>query len=332
MTATTGKYIVTHGNGGKFGQEFSAEYADVLINSMSYNDIVENVKYNSSKACYNHTVSTLESFSQNCAQLGLGMYLRDCSEELVSVVRKYLPDNMIVITKDTIPTSPSVRKTFGFKGIVTAYVSGDYGTIANLSYLRNVAAKDGAPFHILVNGDVIEYMIEQGTLVEIVSTLRNEGIYLGACYASTATLEQLTAVGGCGHAASECQCNSFSGASVGSWSPLDLDLSGWTIPSDITGISDGKLVNSTNEDLVVITPSTGVFSVSKGQVQARVNGNVTFGFGGIGSQKATAIYEDYNEDKPINCSLAGLDTDMQLTVTIGANSSVEFLDYQVTKC
>ena len=328
-TATEGKFVVTHGNSGKFGQEFSSTYADVLINSMSYDDIVANVKYNSSKVCYNHAISTLEVFFENCAQLGLGVYLRTYNATIVGLARKFMPDNKIVIAGGA-----SVRTTYNFKGMLTSYIgTGDSSTICTLEYLRNhVAANGGAPYHLVMLASHIEYMIAQGTLENIVGTLRNEGIYIGGCYASSVVLEQLTAVGGIGHAAQAYQCNSFNDANFGVWSPLDSDLSQWTIAEGITGTSDGKLVNNTNAELVVRTPSTGELPLAKGQVQARIKGNVTFTFGGHRGSTNPSAYSGYDEEKPINLNAAGIYKNMQLTITIGANSSVEFLNYQVTRC
>lgn len=327
-TATDGKYVVTHGNGGKFGSEFSSTYADVLINSMTYADIVANVKYNSEKACYNHTISTLDAFMKNCSQLGLGVYLRTSNAIVVGTARKYIADNKIVIEGGS-----TVRSDLNFKGMLSSYIAGNDGsTIGTLEYLRNYAnTHGGKPYHIVVNGTIIEYMIANGTLESIVSTLRSEGIYLGCCYASNATLEQLTAVGGVGHAADIYQCNPFADANVGAWSPLDTDTSGWTIPSGITGVSSGKLVNNTNAAIVVETPSTGAIPLSKGQVNARIKGDVTFTFGGVYAAN-DSVYTGYSEENPIVLAAAGIGRDMKLTITIGANSSVEFLTYQVTKC
>lgn len=328
-TATTGKYVITHGNSGKFGQEFNSTYADVLINSMSYNDIVQNVKYNSAKACYNHTISTPETFFKNCAQLGLGVYLRTNNAAIVNTARKYIQDNKIVIEGGA-----SVRSTYNFVGLLTSYI-GEYdsSTICNLDYLRAfVAARGGVPYHIVLLDTHVEYMIVQGTLETIVSTLRSEGIYIGVCYASGDVVERLTAVGGVGHAAQQFQCNPFSDANLGAWSPLDSDLSQWNIAEGITGISDGKLVNDTNASLVVQTPSTGVIPLGKGQVQARIKGSVTFTFGGKRGGVNNISYTNYDEDTPINLNAAGIVQDMRLAITIGANSSVEFLNYQASRC
>lgn len=323
-TATPGKYIVTHGASGKFGEEFPEEYRDIQISSMEYSDIVANVKYGSIYDCYNHTVSTAEAFFKNCAQLSLGLYLRNNSNDLVELARKYVQDDYIII-----PGGSSVRTRLGFMGILTTYIGGNNSEeVCNIAYLRNhVNSNGGAPYHIVLVGTHVDYMITNGTLDEIVSTLRAEGIFIGGCYCSTASLEKLTAVGGCGHAASIGQCNSFSDANFGSWSPLDSDLSNWTIPNDIT-ISGGRIINNTNNTLTVITPSTGIIPLAKSQIQARVKGSITFSIGEIRNIQ----YSNYDENIPINLNIAGINKDMKLTIVLGANSSVEFLNLQVSRC
>lgn len=223
------------------------------------------------------------------------------------------------------------RTVINFNGILTTYIGGTIGespTIFTLEYLRNyVASNGGAPYHIVLVGTHVEYMMSQRTLDEIVSTLRGEGIYIGGCYCSTASLEKLTAAGGCGHAASIGQCNPFAEPNFGSWSPLDSDLSGWTIPSGIT-ISEGRIVNDTDSALTVVTPSTGVLKLAKSQIQARAKGTVTFSIG----ECSNVSYSDYDENTPINLNIAGMNKDMKLTILVGANSSVEFLNLQVSIC
>ena len=328
-----GEYIITHGQtvnnvAGCFGNEFSDTYKGVQVSTMTLDEILANVSYNSDFSCYNHHPSTAREFFKNCAQLGLGVCLRSTVSEIMALARTYIPDNRLCISLLTLVSGNTVRSR-GFRGMIGWYIgSGSSATICDAAYLRNIAETyGGAPFHIALHGTHVQYMIDNGTIDDIVAELRADGIYVGAAYASQAQADRLIAAGGWGIASQVWQCNPFSDANIGAWNLTDTSLSGWTIPSGVT-VSGGRIVNSGSSAVTITTPTTGVVSLGKGNIQARATGSVTFGIGGNTDSAFTAC----TSDVPIAFARAAVNSDMQLSVTIGAGSSLDWLNYQATRC
>ncbi|MBR4366759.1 MAG: hypothetical protein IKP43_08270 [Bacteroidaceae bacterium] len=327
-----GEYIITHGQTINnvpecFGNEFNNTYKGLQISSMTLAEILDNVTYQSDFACYNHHPSTAREFFKSCAQLGLGVCLRSTAAELMAMARAYIPDNRLCISLLTLVSGTTVRSR-GFRGMIGWYIGGGTSaTVCDTAYLRNIAnTYGGAPFHISLHGAHIQYMMDNGSIDDIVSELRAEGIYIGGAYASQAQVDRLIASGGWGIAAQMGQCNPFTEANMGAWNLTDADLSGWDIPSGVTA-AGGRIVNNGSSSVTIKTPSTGIVALGKGNIQARVTGNVTFEAGGT-----TMPFSGCNIDTPIAFARGILNNDLRLTVTVGAGSSLDWLNYQATRC
>ena len=332
QVTSDGEYIITHGQTinnvtGCFGNEFDDTYKGVQVSSMTLADILANVNYYSDFACYNHHPSTAREFFKSCSQLGLGVCLRSTDSEVMALARTYIPDNRLCISLLTLVSGNTVRSR-GFRGMIGWYIGGGTSsTICDTAYLRNIAETyGGAPFHFALNGTHIQYMIDNDILDDIVAELRTEGIFIGAAYATQAQSDRLIAAGGWGIASQYGQCNPFSDANIGAWNLTDTSLSGWDIPSGVS-VAGGRLVNNGSSSVTIKTPSTGVVALGKGNIQARATGSVTFDVGG------TSIpFAGTSTDIPIAFARGALNSDLRLTVTIGAGSSLDWLNYQASRC
>ncbi len=329
QNTSDGKFVVTHGqtiNGvaGCFGNEFSEPYRSTKISSMTQSDIVANVNYASAYDCYNHHISTAEEFFANCANLNLGILLRTSSVDALTLARKYLPDYKINISLITGAFGNSARGA-GFKGMLGWYLGTDTPSIEACRNACN--SYGGAPFHVGYHGNSIQTLIDNGTLEEFVTTLRQEGIYIGAAYADTAQSARLIAAGGWGIASQIWQCNPFNNANVGAWGLTDDDFSDWALGAGVV-ISGGSVINNTNDGFSFYTPSTGKIKVGKGNIQAKITGTVSFT---VGTEVVT--FANYTDADPmLNFAIGGMNIDMRVKVTLTAGSSVKYFNYQVTSC
>ena len=326
-TATAGKYVVTHGSGGKFGAEFTSEYQNVLINSMSYADIVANVKYNSPVACYNHRISTLDDFLQSCSQLGLGVYLRGNEPALIETCRKYLSDEKIIIPGNNISLM-NVRTTYGFYGMLTSYMNlstSQFAAQMNVEYLTNyVSNMGGAPYSLVFNNNAIQYLIDEGTLDDVVGTLRKRHIYIGVCYPNTDIALRLIDAGGCGIGADYGQCNIVEG--LGLTHISSMDTSGWDNISAVS-VGDGKITNNSGSAVTIKTPTIGTKKWATATIHMRIKGsvNVSIGYG----KTRNMDFSDSTGERNYIFRACGWNMGMIMTLVMQPNASIEYLNMDI---
>lgn len=165
-------YVVNHFNNGAFGTYFhhvdgTTDIRNTLVSSVTWDWIVENVRYNSTIPKYRTRPSRLEEFLAECKQQGLVPLVMMPNQSVLDIAESYMGhDNYIAYggTRALCPTAV----IFQWQNLASKD--------AILKYCRGI----GTP---LIYGMSNVGNFTESELREIVTALHNEGFWIGTSYA-----------------------------------------------------------------------------------------------------------------------------------------------------
>lgn len=173
VSATSdGVYVVNHLENSKFGNYFhhadgTTDISNTLLSSVTWDWVVQNVRYNSTIAKYQTRPCRLEEFLQECRQQDLIPFITSSDTNVIAIADQYMgKDNYIAYgaSREDCPHA-----------IIYHWVSSLTTKEAILAYCENI----GKPF-IFGLGNV-ESFTDAG-LKELVETLHENGYMIGISY------------------------------------------------------------------------------------------------------------------------------------------------------
>lgn len=171
-----GVYIVNHLNAGKFGGYFhhvdgETDISDIAVSSVTWDWVVQNVRYNSQIPKYRTRPCRLEEFLAECRQQDIFPFVgRAQDANVIALADKYMGKGNYIAYGGNRTTCPD--------GIIYQWVS-------NLTTKADILAccdSYGRPF-IYGMGNVSSFTDEE--LKDIVDTLHEHGYWIGTSYADT---------------------------------------------------------------------------------------------------------------------------------------------------
>lgn len=165
-TATSGKYVVTHGISGKLGQDFENAdgteiVGDVTIASTSYSDLRNNYRYRSKYAKYRVPITSLEEFLYECRSCNIYPLLQYVDATELEIATNIVGNNLILYAGN--------RQVFD--GFIMEYAS--YSTEAEI--LARCSAV-GSPYMYCM-GNPTSFTDAQ--LKSIIAKVHQMGCYIG---------------------------------------------------------------------------------------------------------------------------------------------------------
>lgn len=222
-TATTGKYIVTHGIGGKLGKDFQTtgggSATDVTIASTSYDDLRSGYKYISQNPQYEVPPTSLEEFLYACRENNLFPLLQYRDDTMLDIARGIVGNNMILYDGNHDV----------FDGFVTTYHS-----FTTKAEIIAQCEKIGAPY---IYGMGNPSAFTDSDLMDIVETIHKMGCYIlvSSAYTSKAQTQRCMQFGFDLDSAGD-YVNPFETGNVATLNKFDE----WTWATGVAE-SDGKL-------------------------------------------------------------------------------------------
>ena len=179
--------IPIHGSRGKFGREVEDldggfTYEDTYINSVTYDWVKKNLRYNSKYEKHRTTIPTLEEAFIECRRNGISAlvtYMKETKE----LALKYFGDNVIFYVFDNM--GKDVREG-GFGGYVMNYSSSN--TIQDV--LRQCDTY-GAPYLHCLDSPSFEKFMSEGTMDELIQAVHEKNCMIGIAGSYTPTRETM---------------------------------------------------------------------------------------------------------------------------------------------
>lgn len=166
-------YFVNHLNGGKFGGYFHhvdgvTDISDISASSVTWDWIVENVRYNSTIPKYRTRPCTLQEFLAECKQQDIIPFATSSDSNVIKIVEGIMGKENYIAYNATRANAPNA--------IIYHWVSNLTTKSAILEYCKSV----GAPF-IYGMGNPTDFTDDE--LKDIVDTLHENGFWIGTSYA-----------------------------------------------------------------------------------------------------------------------------------------------------
>lgn len=167
-----GVFVVNHMSSGKFGGYFhhvdgSTDISGVAVSSVTWDWIVQNVRYNSCFAKYRTRPCRLEEFLSECRQQDIVPLATSADPDAIAIIESYMGKNNYIAYNATRDDAPSAT----IYHWVTRSTKADI-----LAYCESI----GRPF---IYGMTNPTSFTDEELEDIVGTLHAEGYWIGASYA-----------------------------------------------------------------------------------------------------------------------------------------------------
>ena len=184
-TATPGKYIVMHGEGGRLGGQVmykdGRSAKDVVISETSFEDLMNNFVYRSRYAKYRTHLTSLEEFLTECRRNNIAPMIQHVDEEEVNIIKSYMGNNFIMYWGYREEFSGPILEYWGYKT--------KEEIIGRCRFMGN-----GAPY-LYCMGNTHDFTDEQ--LADICKEAHKLGCYIGfaGTYEDRARSEKMLALG-----------------------------------------------------------------------------------------------------------------------------------------
>ena len=168
-------YIVNHFNNGKFGEYFhhvdgETDISDISVSSVTWEWVVENVRYNSTIPKYRTRPCNLKEFLGECRQNNLVPFVQANTSELITEVNNIMGQGNYIAYTTPRSAAPNA--------VIYHYVSNLTTKEAILEYCQNI----GKPF---IYGLGNPNSFTDLELKELVETLHDNGFWIGTSYDDT---------------------------------------------------------------------------------------------------------------------------------------------------
>ncbi len=181
-TATSGKYVMCHGSGGKLGTQFEglngADPTTTVIASSTFSYLRENFVYKSLYSRYKVPISELEEWLQQVKRCNAIPCVQYVDEEQVRIIEKYFPTNYILYGGNRSVTKSWI---YSYEPNITA------GN--GLAYLSRAIGSAGLPLIIAIQ-HADRFTDEE--LLSMAKFTHEQGAYIGiaGCYESLNQIER----------------------------------------------------------------------------------------------------------------------------------------------
>ena len=177
-----GKYVVTHGQDGKLGHDFSDlegnDAYGVLISSTSYDDLRNNYRYYTPIKEYQVSITSLEEFCSEAKRCGLIVMLQYKDIESIDIARGILGDSNLFMYN-------APRDVY--KGAILEYQYYD-----NKQSIISRCETVGKPYVYSMDNP---YKFDDETLKDICSELKRRGFYIASAYVGKDSQNELRGLG-----------------------------------------------------------------------------------------------------------------------------------------
>lgn len=164
-TATSGKYVVTHGISGKLGNDFETldgqSASSVVIANTSFDDLRENYRYRSVYDKYRVPITSLEEFLYECRACNIYPLLQYVDETELSIARGIVGDNLILYAGD--------------RSVFDGYIM-EYANYTTEAQILARCSSVGSPYMYCM-GNPTAFTDEQ--LKSIIAKVHSRGCYIG---------------------------------------------------------------------------------------------------------------------------------------------------------
>lgn len=307
-------YVTKHGNAGKLGAGLqfasgSTYTADTLFSAVTSTKLRQEVSYNCQLAKNNTFIPTLEEFCAECSKQNIGIFVQCIDANILPLVRKYLPDDMII--------AYGLSARGDFKGIITHYVS-DEDADAMLARCQTY----GKPYAYCWNGGA---SVTDADYQLATKKLHDNGYLLTAAYPTVANYLRLSALGLDGYASTHHLINNdgFAGNIHDITSASDNALT----TTDVT-VDTNNIATIATNGLIKLDDATLTKQCVKVRLSIRYNGTLTFAIGSntdFTYDGVTALVSDGS--KSIDVSAVAEATDK--LVYIKADASTTIYDFSI---
>lgn len=167
-----GVYVVNHLDNYKFGNYFHhadgvTDISNILLSSVTWDWVVQNVRYNSTIAKYRTRPCRLEEFLQECRQQGLIPFITSSDTNVIAIADQYMGKDNYIAYGASRADCPNA--------IIYHWVSNLTTKEDILAYCENI----GKPF-IFGLGNVSDFT--DASLKELVAELHENGYMIGIAY------------------------------------------------------------------------------------------------------------------------------------------------------
>lgn len=314
-----GHFIVTHGNGGAFGNEVksaddsvitTADLQATAINTKTLSWIKTYVRYNSTLTKYQTTIPTLEEFCVCCKENNIGIFGGTSQRTAIDTMIKYLGKDAVIVYNP-----PSNIRDY-FNGLIFVWNNSSGTTpetlLANAKYY-------GAPYMCGIGPTLYAELVSNG-LEDFIEDMHKNGFLVGHGYLTEEDAREAFRMG-MDFAAAGHDVNPFKGDKV-----YDLDgnasdfTTTGTIANNVATLSSGQTISCGVSD---------VLPLAKCSLSVRFTGSLRISFG-------SAI--DYNRTITSDGTELVVITDYcykrspALTITATASTTITGLVYKYAIC
>lgn len=311
-TATPGKYIVMHGDGGKIGGQLvdplGTDISNVVISSTSFSTLRSYV-YRSQYDKYKIPVSSLEEWLYACKNNGLIPLLNYIDDTELKIIKGIVGENFIM---DKIGTFTRTK----FSGLGHVF-SATYTKAQAIAWCTTIK-----PPLTIFAADYTGYTDEQ--LKDLINTIHSYGCMIGivGAYSNEIQVQRCMQLGfdadATGYAV-----NQFNNGNLANLSN-DLTYADFSHNGTVT---DGLLTLTTGQTLGLQNALSSQF-LAKVQLRIVFNGTLNITLGGY--INSTQLTSDGTKECIISTYI--LNGTPTLTLTAVANTDIISIDYKASKC
>jgi len=190
-TATSGKFVVMHGNSGKIGNQLKAldgtDISNLSFENVSYEDFKTKYVYRSKYEKYQVPVTDLEEALYACKKYNIIpfiMYAYDVNQ--IDVIRSIVGNNFVLYIGSTYYAT-----RYFFDGAMQLYTG-----ISDVDTVKSICKNMGAPFMYSLSPETISSLSDE-QIKTVVKTVHDEGCLIGfaGAYQSPVTNNKLLEMG-----------------------------------------------------------------------------------------------------------------------------------------
>ena len=306
-----GVFIVNHLNQGKFGGYFhhvdgETDISNILVSSVTWEWIVENVRYNSSIPKYRTRPCTLQEFLSECRQQNIIPFITTTNTDVIEIADQYMGKDNYIAYAGSRANNPSA--------IISQWVTRT--TKADiLAYCESV----GKPF---IYGMANPTAFTDSQLKEIIDTLHENGYWIATSYADT-SWHKYSALG-------------FD--MIGAQGRINRIKNGNLYNLDaIYGFDDFTFENATESNAVLtfsaegtITPniSNDVLDVAGVDIEMVFNGTITIpSFG----EHVNSVSYTSDGATPFFATIPVINRSPKVTIQVASGTVINHLAYKVSR-
>lgn len=316
-----GVLIPIHGIRGKFGREvedldggFSHE--DTYINSVTYDWIRQNLRYNTKYEKHRTAIPTLEEAFLECRRNGISA-LVSYMPETKSLGRKYFGDDLILYVYDN--SGKDVRKD-GYGGYVM-----NYSSSSTIQDVLEQCDTYGAPYMHCLNSESFSKFLSEGTMEELIQAVHEKNCMIGIAGSYTPTDQTMTFFNlGGDFSATASFVNDFENGNLcnlkGDFDYSDFEVKRGKVKDGILTLKEGGTITKTLPEVYL----------GKGSLKMKFKGTLRIEYFGHESHEGVEITSDGTCTEWVSTYF--LEQSPTFKVIAVGEVEIFMIDYKASKC